>query len=294
MRLRTAIALSLTSAAFGASLVACFDLFHSTSGILDACELDAEACDAGGPVDFCEWEAGMPQAAAGIACTWLSTCERASQYDDFGECMIRALLAYDCTSNPNNPVSGATKQKWLDLLRATNCDDVDRVVFGGNVPTCPEAGVGCDGLTRVICPGAGERAYGENCAMWSQTCRNVNCTGCVGCFSDNDAATCSPDASVTCDEEANIATSCPNGALETINCQELLLQAGTCNPGVLKGQDPTSPCYLDAGDASSGCVETCMDNRVTTCTRGVPVPFDCSSIDAGCDEGGAAACAFSQ
>jgi hypothetical protein len=309
MRLRAAIAFSVASAGLGAGLVACFDLFHSTSGILDACELDAEACgDAAPPVDFCTWEGGMPQTAAAIACTWMSTCEGTFEDNDFGECMVRALLAYDCQANPNNPVNGPTKQAWLDLLQAKSCADVDRIVFPGGLSSCPDTGtgLGCDGITRVLCAQAGARAYGENCAMWNQTCdRNQGCIGCLGCFAGTDAGACAPDASAACN--GDIATSCPNGALETIDCHELLRQSGTCNPGPLAQRDPTSPCYLDAGapdsngaadagDAGGACAEKCVPgNSVTTCARGVAGTFDCSSIDAGCQQDGAtAACAFAQ
>jgi hypothetical protein len=304
MRLRAAIGLSVVAAALGAGLVACFDLLHSTSGILDACQLDAAACgDAAPPVDFCTWEGGMPQTAAAIACTWMSTCEGTSQFDDFGECMVRALLAYDCQANPNNPVTGATKQAWLDLLQAQSCADVDRIVFPGGVPSCPNAGAGCDGVTRVFCTEGGARPFGENCALWNQTCVNVACAGCLGCFAVADAGGCTPDASATCN--GDIATSCPNGSLETIDCHELLQQSGTCNPGRLAGQDPTSPCYLDAGvaeagdsgdagDSGVGCTGACSGNSVTTCARGVANTFDCTSIDAGCEPDGASpSCAFS-
>lgn len=298
MRLRSAIVMSVVSAGFGAGLVACFDLFHSTSGILDACQLDADACnDAGPPEDFCSWEAGTPQTAAAIACTWMGTCEGTFQFDDFGECMVRALLAYDCQANPSNPVSGPTKQAWLDLLQAKSCADVDRIVFPGGVALCPDSGTGagCDGVTRVFCSEPGARPFGENCALWDQTCDNGDCAGCLGCFAGSDAGTCAPDASASC--SGDIATSCPNGALETIDCHELLQQSGTCNPGSLPLQDdPTSPCYLDAGaDDSGGCTETCSgDNKeVTTCTRGVTNVFDCTSIDASCQQQGASpTCVF--
>ncbi|HEX8796587.1 MAG TPA: hypothetical protein VF765_36805 [Polyangiaceae bacterium] len=293
MRLRSAIALSIVSAGFGAGLVACFDLFHSTSNILDACELDAEACGDAGAIDFCE-ASTPPYASAALACTWIDRCEGTFEHNDFGECMVRALLAYDCTSNPNNPVSGPTKQMWIDLLRASSCDDVDRIVFAGSVPTCQKPGSGCSGATRAYCPEAGARAHGENCAMWNEICdTNLGCIGCLGCFAGADAGACTPDASATCN--GDIATSCPAGALEAIDCNELLQQTGTCNPGPLTGQDPTSACFVDAGDAGAACTEGCMGNVVTACARGATFNFDCSSIDAGCQQDAATAtCTFSQ
>jgi len=322
MRLRAAIAFSIVATGLGAGLVACFDLFHSTSGILDACQLDAEACaadasgDAPGPTDFCAWGSTTAYQNAGIACAWLEACEGPLEHNDLGDCMLRALLAYDCAANPGRPVSGETKQHWDALWQAKSCDDVDRVVFPKGVPACsrgPGAGCQLNSPTRVYCVDAGRPAAAENCELWAQTCDpSLGCVGCLGCFDDDggdagDADTCTPGAAASCSN--GTAVSCPSGLVESINCDELLQQSGGCNPGPLTPPtDPTSPCFIDAGahdagDAgdAAGCVESCGNGATLTgCAHGVSYTTDCSLIDAGCqsvttpDGITHAACAFSQ
>jgi hypothetical protein len=319
MRLRAAITLSIVSASLGAGLVACFDLFHSTSGILDACQLDAEACagdasgDAGGPTDFCAWTSATAYQNAGIACAWLEACESPLEHNDLGDCMLRALLAYDCAANLGNPVSDGTKQLWDALWQAKSCADVDLVVFPKGVQACPAGqrpGCQSNSPTRVYCVDGGRPAAAENCELWAQTCDpTLGCKGCLGCFDSGagdagDAGavgTCTPDVSATCD--AGTAISCPAGLVENINCDELLQQTGGCNPGPITsptGPDPTSPCYIDASTHDAGCVGGCSGTTLTGCAHGVSYTTDCSMIDAGCkqtlttpDGITHAACAFS-
>lgn len=328
MRLRTVLALSVVSAAFGASLVACFDLFHSTSGILDGCEIDSAACDDAG-TNFCAWDSGTAYTNAGIACAWLEACETPIGHHDFGDCMLRALLAYDCSASSAHP-TGTTRQMWDALWQARSCDDVKRVVFypGGVVQSCGggRTGFGClqngsDGgyATEVYCLD-GSVAAAENCTLWNQTCNPGNtdsprCDGCLGCYPDDgDAGPCTPDASATCVD--GVATSCPAGAPLSIVCAELLQQSpgNACNEGPLSvPMDPTSACYVDAGsppddgggDAEGGvpeasCTESCSGTMLTGCAHGVAYTFDCATINAVCEavpspDGVAhgAACAFS-
>lgn len=294
MRLRRAIALSIASAGLGAGLVACFDLFHSTSGILDACEIDAQACtDAG--TDFCAWDAGTAYVNAGIACTWLDTCEGAFEDNDFGECIVRALLAYDCAASTNH-VSGQTKAMWDELWQAKSCDDVARIVSPGAPPMCPPNKFGCNSTTRFACTDAGA-ALLEVCPLWGQGCDpNAGCQGCLGCFDDDagEAGACVPADAATC--QGDLATSCPSGVTETVNCAELLQQSNTCHSGPLNpSRGATSPCYVDAG-SDAACVEGCSANNVlTACARGVAISFDCAgNIDASCvgGDGGPASCVF--
>jgi hypothetical protein len=275
-------------------------LFHSTSGILDACELDAASCTEAG-TDFCAWDAGTAYTNAAIACTWLDTCEGVFEDNDFAECMVRALLAYDCSASANHVV-GRTRDMWDALWRAQSCADVDRIVFVG-VPTCKGTGKGCttDLLTRVDCVQDGVRPLVDSCPLWGQTCdQNGGCEGCLGCFDGGEAGACTPGTAATC--SGDIATSCPAGVLETINCAQLLQQQGTCNAGPLtQSLGATSPCYVDAGadadaDAgAAGCVESCNGNVVTACTRGTTLTLDCAgTIDAACagGDGGPASCVF--
>lgn len=308
MRLRRAIALSIASAGLGAGLVACFDLFHSTSGILDACEIDADGCnDVAPPTDFCTWDSSTAYTNAGIACAWLEACQTPFDHHDFGDCMFRALLAYDCNGSTAHP-TGTTKQMWDALWQAKGCEDVNRVVFfpAGGAQSCGvNTGYGCQRLggdaglfTQVYCVDGGTVAAAENCSLWNQTCdpNTVGCVGCLGCYGDDgEAGVCTPDGGATCSSDG-VASSCPAGVPVSFNCVELLQQSNSCNAGSPSNPvDPTSPCYVDSGsatgdagaDADSGgaagqCAEMCSNTRVTGCARGVAFTFDCAMIDAGC------------
>jgi hypothetical protein len=187
-----------------APLAACFDLFHSTSDLLTACQVDASApgclspeagplppeagpSDAGsdGPVDFCAWSHSEAKAHAAHACAWLGACEGPTGGNAFGPCMVQALLAYDCTANPNHRSRGRARALWDCLWRATTCGDVDRCLVPGGSPGCRGPGTGCGtGPTadvRFECISADAPTRRENCALWGQTCSIVGtdalCTG---------------------------------------------------------------------------------------------------------------------
>jgi hypothetical protein len=187
-----------------AGFVAC-DLFHSTD-FPTLCDLDSSApgCfDAGakvieasppppGPTNFCGWDQPTARSHAERACAWLSACESPLGDNDFGPCMVHALLAYDCTANPNRPVRGALHDYWDALWQATSCRDVDRVVFPGagaadKVPPCASGGGfaacgtaydgGDNSNVRVECDQADAQARGENCLVQGRTCAAGACVG---------------------------------------------------------------------------------------------------------------------
>lgn len=107
----------------GGALVACFDVFHSTSDVLTACESDPTRPGCG-PVardaqatadvetDFCAWSPHEAQEHALHACTWLGACETPMGNNAFGPCYFRALLAYDCAANPNHRARHAAHGLW--------------------------------------------------------------------------------------------------------------------------------------------------------------------------------------
>ena len=54
---------------------------------------------------------------------------------------VQALLAYDCSANPNHPVRGTARDLWDCLWRAKSCRDVDACIFpGGPAPACVSPG----------------------------------------------------------------------------------------------------------------------------------------------------------
>ncbi len=174
--------MAAVSAGLGASLVACFDLFHSTSGIVSECQLDAQACDDGAApgigTDFSTFTPVQAVANAQHACAWLGACETPLGGNAFGTCMFDALLAYDVSANPNHPVRGATHALWDCLWQVRSCDDVARCVFPGgpavcqtttDLATCGKA----NGDVVIECRDGG-LAVGDNCAQTGQTCATTS------------------------------------------------------------------------------------------------------------------------
>jgi hypothetical protein len=185
MRTKRATIRTLVSLSAGALLVACFDLLHSTQDVLTACELDAQqpgcapALNGGEAVetDFCTWTPTEARQHAVHACAWLGACETPMGDNAFGPCVFQALLAYDCSSNPNHRVQHGTHDRWDCLQRARDCADVDACVFQqAVVPGCEDAGEYwvCREGVRIRCADGGvkpyAKAHAENCALWGKTC----------------------------------------------------------------------------------------------------------------------------
>jgi hypothetical protein len=286
MRLRVAAGLSLASALSGGTLVACFDLFHSTAGVLTACQLDAQACaeasatDAG-PTDFCAWSYEVARQNATHACAWLGACESPLGDNAFGACMFQALLAYDCEANPNHPVRGAEHAAWDCLWQVKSCNEVDTCVFPGGVPTCGSPGdytscgnVGgqpANGDVRVECVDGGQ-AHGESCLLEGQTCAASGTVGvCAGSMAGDAGLACS---TLECD--GTRLHWCTDGGDVGIDCADN--GRGAC------GGFPPSPhawlaCVAE-GDAGcdAGLSAGCQGGYAFSCPSGVAESIDCLEI----------------
>lgn len=278
--------------------MACFDLFHSTSGIVSACDLDAQACqdaaaqeeatagDAG--TDFCGFTPALALANAQHACAWLGACETPMGSNAFGTCMFDALLAYDCSANPNHAVRGKAHALWDCLWQVNNCADVTRCVFPGGPLTCSDGGVdftscGNDGLgqvqanasVRIECSGNGSSAVGENCALIGQTCASSGAgavcagdspdAGCIdGCIGGSHVSWCGSDGvDVGLDCASNGAGAC--GGFPTA------ADAGwvACLPG---GVD------VDASCTPTLQVSCTSDGYASSCPAGVPESVYCPDL----------------
>jgi hypothetical protein len=288
MRRRTAVPFSIASAAavasiaMGATTAACFDLFHSTSDILSACEIDAQSpvC---GPTDFCSWSPAAARQHAQHACAWLGACETPVGSNALGPCMFQALLAYDCAANPNHRVRGAAHDLWDCLWRAQSCSDVAACAPLAGPPTCQDAGCpcqasGCFRTTLRWCDGGD---VGIDCASnGAGHCNGYpspNNAKWVACEADSDGGTCTPDPTARCANGR--AQSCPSGVVETIDCQELLGTSGACVDGPLDPPfDWTSPCAM----VPSACTtDSCANGSAIGCARGAAFAVDCASENLG-------------
>lgn len=135
-----------------AAVAACVDLFHATD-FPTLCEHDAAACvaetstppdadvpdtaEASAPIDLCAASGEGARRRAEHACGWLGACLGTTEETTFGQCMVRALAAYDCSFNPSLRPRGKTAVLWDCLAKADSCDAVALCVFGTPAPRCP-------------------------------------------------------------------------------------------------------------------------------------------------------------
>jgi hypothetical protein len=312
MKKRTAVIIAAGFAALGgAALIACFDLFHSTSDVLTACQIDAglEGCspdaaiaDAGQDVvqetdgdatDFCA-RSFDPLANARHACAWLGACETPLGRNAFGACMFQALLAYDCAANPNHHVQGTVHALWDCLWQVHTCDAVDRCVFPDGRGTCADPGVftscgdgGANRDVRAACLEDGGRppsngAYGENCALWGQTCTydagSAHCTGSggIGCTGGS------------CQGNRRRLQWCPEGIDIGMDC------AGNGAQSCDGFPDADAPLWVacQPSDAGGACAPdasaSCVNGVAVSCPTGALESIACGTLlgsDAACNPG---------
>jgi hypothetical protein len=312
MRARRGIGGGAAAIAAGAALVACFDLFHSTSDIETACALDASRDGCAPPsipqavdTDFCAWSPAEAQEHAVHACSWLGACETPMGNNAFGPCSFRALMAYDCAANPNHRARADAHRLWDCLQRVRSCGEVDACVFGGGPPLCGEAGAYTVCTTspqpaavRVQCGGDGagvlSRAFGENCALWGQTCaEGPGGTACAGEASglsctNTDRGCSSSSLLHWCEASAD------GGAARDLGIDCASNGAGACG-----GFPVPSPAYwtackaeTDAAPGTADCAPdasaTCDNGRAVSCPSGVVETLDCATLlhaPSACNEG---------
>lgn len=281
------------------ALFAC-DLFHSTqfSTLCDV-EPGVAACNDAGigdapppPTEFCSWQSATANSHALRACAYLSACETPLGDNAFGQCMVDALLAFDCALNPGHQVQGALHAFWDTVQQAKTCADVDRAVFPGKVQTCPPSAsfpfAGCgsafDGgdnsAVRVECDEAGAPARGTNCIMRGQTCQNAACVGTRGASCSSSG--CEGALLHDC-EGADAGAASDRGT----DCSQN--GAGMClnTPGVGPACVPNGDVLCDAG-AGAVCG---MNGVVSGCLAGKQESVDCNLLTGpgSCDPGAAQA-----
>jgi hypothetical protein len=304
MGLRSVAVVTLASSLLAAGLVACFDLFHSTSDVVTMCERDATApgCAAdgaadAGETDFCTWTRPQARAQAQRACAWLGACETPMGRNAFGPCMFQALLAYDCEANPNHRPKGKTRSLWACLSRVTSCGDVDTCIFPGGLEGCGTAAThtACGTAVsnadlRFECSDGGLRdnPHGENCALWGQTCAaSGGAAQCVG----NGGSSCGTSKGCAGSPRTELRW-CDGGDLG-IDCAS---NGGQFCVGFADAGAPWVACVAesDAGSCTPDPSAVCANGTAFSCPSGVVETIDCAGIllsDAGC-EGGALAPPF--
>jgi hypothetical protein len=261
--------------------VACFDLFHSTAGILTACELDAMADGCGTSevtTDFCAWSPSEALEHAQHACAWLGACGAPTGGNALGACVFQALLALDCSANPDHRVVGPPSALWDCLQRATSCGDVERCVLPGQNIQCKNAGSFCvPGTTavRVDCGDAGGGHPGtEPCALWGQSCAGgsgvAQCAGSEG------------PAGLMCTEEACSGTKIhwcdPKTGLDIgLDCADN--GAGRCGGFPTRTAAQWLACVPEGdGGCEPDASVSCVGGIAHSCPAGVPEQIDCAGL----------------
>jgi hypothetical protein len=298
-------ALSLSAGvATGAVLGACFDVFHSTADIVTACDVDGgpAACQSGEraemttseTTDFCTWTHAEARAHAERACSWLGACEAPVGRNAFGTCMFQALMAYDCASNPNHQARGEAQTLWQCLQSVDTCRGVDACVFPVGPQNCDvssladytrcsnrhQGGSNNDDV-RVECTSSavasGQHAYGENCALFGQTCvdgvaggvcvgddAGLHCAG-AGCFGKTKLSWCGDAGG----QWGNVGLDCASNG------------AGSYGVFPDAGQWVACLAETDAG-ASAACapslVAACDGGVASSCPSGVRESIDCATL----------------
>jgi hypothetical protein len=290
MRARTGIAiaaLTMLAVSAGSTLVACFDLLHSTADVLTACELDA-----GHPgcltttveTNFCAWNPVEAKTHARDACLWLGACEGPLGNNAFGPCYFRALMAYDCVANPDHRPQGKARELWDCLQKAKSCGQVDACMFQG-ASSRTECSAGVDTAcsesvpgVRLLCADGGKPAEGrENCALWGQTCAPG--AGGATCAGESTGLACK----LRCDDDGTTLHWCVPGEDGGPGVDRGIQCAS--NGGGACGGFPSVPAQwvacLPGGDAAACTPDasaTCEDGRATMCPSGVLETLDCKAL----------------
>lgn len=283
-----------------AVLAACVDLFHSTS-FQTLCDVDASApgCGAvdGGPVqdaqgipdatpeagpqDFCALDEVAADRAASYACAWLGACEGPYEHNPFGQCILEALQAFDCTVRPNMKVTGSIFEYWSCLSKVKSCAEVDSCVKvigcgGGSV-----AYNACAGNTRVACaastPKMAHPPFAANCEAQGRRCfqpdPNDSVAYCAASSTANDAGCSSGcQGSVLHDcEDAGLSYALDLGR----DCANV--GAGTCTTS----DAGESVCAPKGHPCTNGSI-VCSSNMAIDCRSGFEDRVDCGRLAGTC------------
>ena len=291
---------ALGTIAGAASLVACADLFHTTEWTT-LCDVDAAACglaDAAtaaedgsvqdGGSSLCQKD---PQEVAGRVCGRLGACFGTMGTSRYGECLVQAGLAYDCTANPALRVRGARASLWTCLAAATTCEEMRASVLPAGPQTCKTSasvlagcGTSTNATTLVECVASVPTPRSiEPCGLLGRTCSaaltdgNSTCEGGLTSRCDTlKQPACSGTSAVSCETPA--AGNGPASGVDVgLDCASM--GAGGC-VGTANGPAclPTANLPACAGDRALRC-----EGKVARgCVSGRAYELDCSAFGLDC------------
>jgi hypothetical protein len=281
MRTLVAAVPLLCGAASFALASACVDLFHSTN-FETLCDVDARApgcppAEASSPTDasdaaptnFCRWGSSEAHSHAEHACAWLSACSSPFDQNAFGPCMIDAVLAYDCSVNPNRTiVLGPLHDYWDALWQAKSCADVDAVLPHPSIQCGKSAGYACLGSSpNLLFQCADGMVQAESCLVEGWTCQGL------ACATPHESQACDPP-----DCTGTVLHACEDGGHdEGYDCR--YFGKGTCK-AVDKRSAGCAPNTEDGGGVACtpSTVITCDGGVASTCPTGTRETVACEGL----------------
>jgi hypothetical protein len=190
--------------------------------------------------------------------------------------MVDAILAYDCTTNPNRQVRGALHEYWDALWQAQSCEAVIRAA----VPEgehCKSVGYGCGtgAAAEVLfeCADSTADASPETCLAQGRTCEKSSCVP-AGAITDCRASRCTGSVLHDCEDGQDLGYDCR------------YFGSGACT-----GETDAAAC--SPADADRRCTPTttrvtCHDGGLATaCATGHVETVDCKALtgDDSCQPG---------
>ncbi len=301
MRVRVGLVAAGVSAI--AAVVACGDLFHSTS-FDTKCTADASATGCPQPpiTELCTTDSAVALARAEHACAWLAACESPMGQNRTGLCIANALMAYDCNANVNRKPIGDAYQFWLALANANDCAGISAAVAPAGASPCkpipnttPSPYTGCGSAafnprSRVQCPAVdGTPGLYENCVAYGKSCASSSTNDLSQCLgSEARACTttrCSGQKLINCDNDAGFDHGMDCAQFGDGTC----IATGaspSCKPSSTKVRAASNDVACDSNDVAIGSV-TGFEERVnckvfTGVVDGGAYPSPaCSPIDGG-------------
>ena len=172
---------------------------------------------------------------------------------------------------------GADQGRENCAARGQTCTAIGtNAVCTGSLGACGTAGgTFCSGTELHDCQGDGGIDLGVDCANFGAgTCSSGGAGSGGACAAVGDAG-CAPTSTVSC--VGGLASGCPSGVLEQVDCGRLLATGGSCN-ATADGRpwDVARACSVGPCGADS-----CAGTVVQSCARGAAVQVDCAPIGLG-------------
>jgi hypothetical protein len=157
-----------------------------------------------------------------------------------------------------------------------SCTLADPAACAGPSGVCTAKTTACTGGRLTDCDRDGAVDLGVDCTSFGDQRCAPDAAACLPL--QQDAAPCGVDATLRCGP-TGIATSCPAGRSESVDCHALLGDAGGCNPdgGDGRAWDVTRGCTAGACTVE----DYCDGATVRSCARGVTFAVDCTSVGLG-------------